>query len=179
MKRLAMIIGHVGVVVLSMLVVWVAVGAAQTAPGCANPTATGVGARDTMNGTAQVDRLLGAGGRDVLNGLQGNDCLDGGDGADQLAGASGHDRLFGGNGNDRLNGGFGSDVLVGGLGNDRLDGSDRRDEFLAGEGNDVVFAVDGIAERIECGPGRDTVYFDPDDTLVGCERLNQVVSIPE
>lgn len=178
MTRLTSAAAFVGSI-LATLAAWAAVGGAQPAQGCASPTAVGSGARDTLNGTARVDRLFGGAGRDVLNGLQGDDCLDGGSGADQLAGSSGNDRLFGGDGNDRLNGGFGADLLVGGAGNDRLDGSDRRDEFVAGEGNDVVFAVDGIAERIDCGPGRDTVYFDPEDTIVDCERLHQVVEIPE
>jgi Ca2+-binding RTX toxin-like protein len=70
-------------------------------------------------------------------------------------------------------------VLDGGAGNDRLDGGDGRDVFAGGEGNDTIFAIDGLSERIDCGPGRDTVYFDPNDTFVDCERLNQVVFLPE
>jgi len=46
--------------------------------------------------------------------------------------------------NDVLKGGPGSDTLNGGLGKDVLDG---------GRGRDLIVAVDGVRDKISCGPG--------------------------
>ena len=45
------------------------------------------------------------------------------------------------------------------------------DVIRAGAGDDVVHARDGAADRVDCGPGRDTVYADRLDRLRGCERV--------
>jgi hypothetical protein len=43
------------------------------------------------------------------------------------------------------------------------------DIILAGAGNDSVHANDGHTDRVDCGPGRDTVWADRSDRLTGCE----------
>jgi Tol biopolymer transport system component len=45
------------------------------------------------------------------------------------------------------------------------------DAILAGAGNDVVHASNRHTDRVDCGPGRDTVYADRQDKLRGCERV--------
>lgn len=95
----------------------------------------------------------GGGARDALDGGRGADCLDGGAGRDVLAGGAGGDRLIGGGGDDQL--------LPGG----------GRDRIAAGPGDDLVFARDGRAEVVDCGPGRDLVSVDAEDELRGCEQV--------
>jgi VCBS repeat-containing protein len=55
---------------------------------------------DTINGTAQDDRIFGDNGNDTINGGAGGDYLDGGNGSDMLSGGAGNDDLDGGNGQD-------------------------------------------------------------------------------
>jgi dipeptidyl aminopeptidase/acylaminoacyl peptidase len=43
------------------------------------------------------------------------------------------------------------------------------DVIEAGAGNDQVHANDGHTDRVDCGPGRDTVWADRTDRLKGCE----------
>ena len=71
--------------------------------------------------------------------------LRGDDDFEQNKNAIGRDRLSGGNGADELYGYYSDDKLVG------------------GEGNDIINAHDEPPSKweddIDCGPGRDTVYF--------------------
>jgi hypothetical protein len=41
----------------------------------------------------------------------------------------------------------------------------------AGSGNDTINAVGGGADRVDCGPGRDTVRLSPNDLFRRCERV--------
>jgi serralysin len=66
---------------------------------------------DTLDGTAQADRIRGDKGSDLLRGLGGNDQLEGDDGNDRLLGGAGRDTLEGDQGNDVLTGGGGADVF--------------------------------------------------------------------
>ena len=143
-------------------------------------TLVGTAARNEIHGGRGSDRIFGEGGADCLFGSFGNDVLDGGVGADVLHGGPGNDvlrggaqedRLYGGPGNDRLYGGGDDDLLVGGPGNDMLVGGAGWDTFRAGPGNDVIYAADGRAETVNCGPGIDTVHADRFDRLHGCERV--------
>ncbi|HVF79549.1 MAG TPA: hypothetical protein VNA28_14730 [Solirubrobacteraceae bacterium] len=88
--------------------------------------------------------------------------LNGGPGGDELRGdlAEG----VAGNGNDTLRGGPGADRLCGGPGRDELD---------AGAGSDVVLSLDRVADRIDCGAGRDLLRRDTHDPLrpASCERV--------
>jgi dipeptidyl aminopeptidase/acylaminoacyl peptidase len=47
------------------------------------------------------------------------------------------------------------------------------DVILAGSGNDRVHANDGHTDRVDCGPGRDTVWADRTDRLVHCEIVHR------
>jgi hypothetical protein len=75
----------------------------------------------------------------------------------------------GGSENDFLQGGFGPDVLTGGDGIDTLIGRDGVDEFFGEGGADTIDSRDGIAERISCGTGNDTVDNDFTDIIAECE----------
>lgn len=125
------------------------------AGGCLHPLVGTEGA-DTLTGTRAGDVIFGRGGRDVIRGLAGHDCLIGGAGGDTLRGEQG---------DDRLTGGPGADTLLGGAGVNAYD---------AGGGNDTVNAVNGTAERVRCGPGRDVATVDRRDRVDGCERVTRV-----
>ena len=47
------------------------------------------------------------------------------------------------------------------------------DVILAGAGNDRVHANDGHSDRVDCGPGRDTVWADRTDRLAHCETVHR------
>jgi hypothetical protein len=47
------------------------------------------------------------------------------------------------------------------------------DVILAGGGNDEVHANDGHTDRVDCGPGRDTVWADRTDRLARCETVHR------
>jgi hypothetical protein len=47
------------------------------------------------------------------------------------------------------------------------------DVIVAGAGNDRVHANDGHTDRVNCGPGRDTVWADRTDRLTGCEIVHR------
>ena len=59
-------------------------------------------------------------------------------------------------------------------GADVIEGSPREnDVILAGAGNDLIHANDGHTDRVNCGPGRDTVWADRTDHLAGCEVIHR------
>ena len=101
----------------------------------------------TLPPSASGDAIRGAGGADRLRGRAGDDCLYGQSGDDSLRGDEGADKLEGGAGRDRLVGGAGKDTIG------------------AGAGADAIRAKDGKRDKIECGPGRDTVVADGRDKL--------------
>jgi Ca2+-binding RTX toxin-like protein len=86
--------------------------------------------------------------------------LDGGEGDDRLSGTSAADTLRGGPGDDAFDGQAGDDVL------DLGPGADSVNDL---SGDDRVEARDGTADRVDCGPGTDTAYFDAIDTETNCE----------
>jgi dipeptidyl aminopeptidase/acylaminoacyl peptidase len=47
------------------------------------------------------------------------------------------------------------------------------DVILAGAGNDQIHANDRHTDRVDCGPGRDTVWADRADRLTGCEIVHR------
>jgi hypothetical protein len=68
----------------------------------------------------------------------------------------------------------GSCEVVGRAKADDIEGtSSWGDIILAGAGNDRVHANDGHTDRVNCGPGRDTVWADRSDRLTGCEIVNR------
>jgi uncharacterized delta-60 repeat protein len=113
---------------------------------------TGSPAGDTIEGLQDLDFLFGLGGDDCIYGHRHHDIMDGGDG---------HDLLDGGSGNDRMKGGSGNDRLIGRRGRNRYNGE---------SGNDTIYSRNGVAEIVECGPGRDVVKADAKDRLRNCER---------
>ena len=151
-------------------------------PGAGNDTL-----RSGPGSASQPSDLFGGPGHDTLEGGPDFDFLYGGDGNDRvraggsegstrdwLNGTDGNDTLTGSSDGDVLSGGAGRNVLKGGAGNDDLyvpRGKDKgKNKYSAGSGDDYVFSSNGIRERVNCGPGRDQVYPDKRDTLVGCEK---------
>ena len=116
---------------------------------------TGSPAGDTIRGLQDLDFLFGLGGDDCIYGHRHNDIIDGGDGNDLIDGGSGADRMKGGNGNDRI---------IGRRGRNRYNGE---------AGDDTIYARNGVAETVDCGPGRDRVKADRRDRLRRCERVSR------
>ncbi len=121
--------------------------------------------------------------RDFVDALAGNDYLNGHVNADMLWGNAGIDRLEGDTGPDRLLGGPDDDTVWGGEGLDRLWGGWGLD-ILSGDGGsspadagaDVILSIenDGVADQIDCGPGRDRAVIRPTDSVTGCERVVRI-----
>lgn len=114
-----------------------------------------------------------------------NGVVDGRGGNDAIAGSDYADTLEGGAGDDQLSGGFGDDVITGGPGRDDIAG-DRTAacEYgpvfgicTIGSGNDTIYAQDGEADKVDCGPGADTAHVDAIDSVANCENV-QVVGAP-
>jgi hypothetical protein len=137
---------------------------------CVNPI-VGTPMGDLLNGTAAGDLILGRGGNDRIFGRGGDDCLDGEGGRDGVSGDGGADRVRGGRGRDRMSGGGGRDRIHGDGGNDRVDATGGRDRAFGGTGNDRINAADGRRDRVDCGPGRDSVVADGRDRIRRCERV--------
>jgi hemolysin type calcium-binding protein len=110
--------------------------------------ASGQGTVAENDAFASIERIAGGRGDDRLVGMARRNELDGGGGHDVLIGGRGPDEIEGGSGRDRVRGGRGDDVIYGGTGRDRLSG---------GAGDDSLGSHDGIAERMRCGAGRDTI----------------------
>jgi Ca2+-binding RTX toxin-like protein len=112
--------------------------------------------------------LEGLGGDDLLSPAPGyttaaaRRVLLGGGGRDTLIATPDGGFLHGGNGRDRLIGGARADNLTGGRGSDLIKG---------GRGRDLIRAIDGIRDRVNCGPGLDRAKVDGIDRVMGCERL--------
>ncbi|HEX8648257.1 MAG TPA: hypothetical protein VF715_15290, partial [Thermoleophilaceae bacterium] len=85
----------------------------------------------------------------------------------------GGDIIDAGDGDDTVDGGSGDDRMRGGEGADRLYGRRGRNRYNGGPGNDVIYARNGVAEIVECGPGRDRVKADRKDRLRRCERVSR------
>jgi len=141
-------------------------------------TMTGARADDNMFGLAGGDAMRGRGGADYVRGDQGKDKVRGGPGKETSVWGGGFDN--GGNFNDgsedQVYGGGGADTILGGFarsGVDRLYGGDGDDTINAaqrGSGMEVVVTK----ELIDCGPGRDTVYYDKrKDQIKNCEVRHQ------
>jgi Ca2+-binding RTX toxin-like protein len=96
--------------------------------------------------------------------------LDGGSAGDSVMGTAKGEFLNANQGNDTINGRGGIDTLVGMDGKDTLVGGSGGDSFEAGPGADIIKAADNAVDQIDCGGGRDTVFFDQGmDTLTNCE----------
>lgn len=138
---------------------------------------------DQLYGETGAERILGGPGNDLIDGGRAGDRLEGDAGDDRILGGPGHDRLNGASGNDHLDGGPDGDELTGEDGNDVLIGGSGPDVFSGGDGNDAIRAADDSADRVDCGPGIDTVFvenIDPTrDLLIGCEFVIAVPPEPD
>ena len=143
----------------------------------ASETIDGRGGNDVICAGEGNDKVRGADGKDKISGEDGNDRLFGGDGDDLLLGGDGKDRVSGGAGKDRSGGGDGRDRVYGGAGNDRLDemklGGNGNDRLFGGTGNDRIRTAGGQADRIDCGPGRDSILKDHVDKQQRCETVRR------
>jgi Ca2+-binding RTX toxin-like protein len=114
----------------------------------------------------------------ILIGGRGQDRIRGGAREDFLDGGGARDVLGGGNGGDSIDGRGGDDVMRGNAGDDLLGAVDEpgRDVFLGGGGRDDISAVNrDVDRRIDCGPGRDVAYVDPEDPRAKrCEEVNTI-----
>ena len=114
------------------------------APFEAQPSASCAGRRAT---TILLPRSLlfrGTDAPDVVAGSQARDRIEGGSGRDQICGRGGPDRLDGGPGGDRISG---------------------------GAGRDLIRSADKTPDKVDCGPGRDTLIADRLDGVRRCERI--------
>ena len=74
-------------------------------------------------------------------------------------------------GPDDLRGGPSDDNLYGGGANDTVTGNAGADHLYGGGGDDTIQARDGVADKVDCGLGTDTVVADASDSVVGCESV--------
>ena len=132
-------------------------------------------------GTEEADTMLGGAGRDYMDGRPGEDVLYGRRGPDQLEGGddTDRDRIYGGRGRDDIfdndpEDAYGRDEKHGGPGDDRIAGHEGSERLFGGGGDDTIETppyVDGPADTIRCGPGKDTVFYKVgvDDVADDCE----------
>lgn len=81
-------------------------------------------------------------------------------------------RILGSQRADTLSGSSRGDTISGGAGNDLITGLGGEDCLQGEGGDDVIDARDGQADSVDCGPGDDTVYADPQDAVVNCEHVH-------
>ena len=115
----------------------------------------GSGNVDQLVGDVLGDQINGRAGNDLLYGRGGDDVINGGSGADYLAGEDGADTLFGGAGRNTgwLQVGTAdaaADVIYGGAGDDLMLGQSGADRLYGQAGDDILTG----------GGGRDRFYFD-------------------
>ena len=86
-----------------------------------------------------------------------------------LKGTAAAENLRGRGGNDVIKGKGGDDCAFGGPGGDKIVGGSGKDVLRGGGRNDRIYATDGEVDRIDCGPGQDTVRMDKRDKARHCE----------
>jgi Ca2+-binding RTX toxin-like protein len=147
----------------------------------------GTSGADTMTGTRADNQMFGEAGNDTMVGKRGADYVRGDEEADTLYGNGGGEQLLWGGGfdaggnyadrrDDVVYGGTGDDFIVGGFaksGVDRLYGGKRNDTIDTAQRDSGTGAA-VTKEIIDCGPGKDTVYYDKGkDDIKNCEIKNQ------
>jgi Ca2+-binding RTX toxin-like protein len=115
------------------------------------------GARVTIEGTDEAERLLGTPGRDVVFAGDGDDEVVTSLGNDVVCGGTGADLIHGGRGNDVVDGGPGhADQVIGDLGDDRvLGGAGDADEAGGSLGIDTVSGGRGDFDLVHGDYGYD------------------------
>jgi len=150
------------------------------------------GENDNLVGVERIDSgvsgtFAGGPGDDdffVRSNLDGGDStLTGAGGNDKLKGHDHVETIDGGPGADRVEGGYNNDVLTGGPGRDTIFGDSTTDtcNYLSCKipfGNDVIFARDGEADTIDCGPGEDRAEVDAIDVVANCEQIGKPGAAP-
>lgn len=169
-----------------------------------NDTLRGTDKGESIYGQAGDDTIDAGAGNDDLDGGPGADSLHGGAGTDSVSyststpvtvaidgrggdGAAGEgddvdtdvEDLFGADGDDKLAGSRSRNTIDGGGGDDRIDGGAGEDALLGGPGEDTISARDSTRDRIDCGPGLDTVIVDTLDVVTECERQERSAVTPE
>ena len=131
-----------------------------------------------MDGGAGSDTMIGGAGTDVVDYTKRSAnltvWLDGSHASGQ-AGENDHfdgttEIVWGGSGNDYLVGTKGNNALYGNGGNDTIYGGGGVDAFFGGGGNDIIHAKNGNKDYVDGGPGNDTDYTDPIDTVLNVEH---------
>ena len=115
------------------------------------------GARVTIEGTEEDDRLRGTPSRDVVFGGAGDDEILTSLGNDVVCGGPGGDLIHGGRGNDTVDGGAGDfDMVIGDLGDDHVMGGPGRGDEAAGSlGIDTVSGGPGDHDLVHGDYGYD------------------------
>jgi RTX calcium-binding nonapeptide repeat (4 copies) len=91
-----------------------------------------------------------------------------------MSGGPGSDTLGTGSPNDVISGDDGNDVVEAGGGNDKVDGGAGYDGLGGGAGDDAITAADGLADRVSCGSGSDSVDADTYDVIeADCESVQR------
>ncbi|WP_198654830.1 beta strand repeat-containing protein [Albibacillus kandeliae] len=111
---------------------------------------------DSAEGTVTINvgaSAAAASPRSTVTGLT----LEGTEGNDRLIGADLDDSLSGGTGDDVLRGHAGDDLLAPGTGTDRVYGGRGDDRILL---DSADLSASGAPERLDGGPGRDTLVVD-------------------
>ena len=160
-----------------------------------NETINGTAAPESIYARAGNDIVNAGPGDDELDGGPGADVLNGGDGVDVVSysgaapltvtldgaaddGAAGEgdnvggdvEDIIGADGDDKLLGNAAANTLDGGAGDDRITGGAGADMLVGGDGSDTIDARDGVADRVDCGPGEDTARLDRGDASAKCEH---------
>lgn len=161
---------------------------------------------EDVRGSDAGDVLRGNGSDNDLNGFQGDDLIEGRDGDDLLDGGSGIDTLSyenapsgvtvdladdepqdtGGAGEDFLldvdfeflRGSPHDDTLRGTNGINRIDGLGGLDTIFARGGDDEIQARDNVPDTVDCGPGDDEAFLDP-ESVDGATNCESAVFLPE
>ena len=102
--------------------------------------------------------------------------------ADRITGSIHPDQIFAGRGDDEIREPLvdgDNDEIRGGGGNDDIRDFNPAvdvDTVFGGKGDDFINVREGLlsggADVVDCGPGNDTVFFDPSDTVTNCEIKN-------
>ncbi len=111
------------------------------------------------------------------------------DGDDEVIGRNKADHIFAGYGNDVVRAGKGADYIEGGIdlrrgkdvnyggpGDDIVEGHQDAERHYGGGGDDLIYDPRPASgpDRIRCGRGTDTVYYneDVDKVAADCEELH-------
>lgn len=99
---------------------------------------------------------------------------------DVILGNAEGNELVGNGDNDFIRGRAGNDIVSGDAGDDDLRPGPGADRVTGGAGNDVVHAAtdDDQIDRINCGPGDDTVFLNSHeaDVVADCEHVELVTA---